>query len=69
MENLYFGILDSTTAVAGFLLLLAVALGGILLGYVAEEEAKGRRLEWLEEPLAAPGEFEEPARMPLRKAA
>jgi hypothetical protein len=61
--------LDPTMAVAGLLVLLAVALGGILFSYVADEEAKGRRIEWLEEPLAMPGMPERAEKGALRKAA
>lgn len=56
-------------AVAGLFALLAVALAGILLGYIADEEAKGRRIEWLEEPLAVPGEYGQPQGIKLKEAA
>jgi hypothetical protein len=54
MEGMFLeaGFLNSTIAVAGLAVLLAVALGGILFSYIADEEAKGRRIDWLEEPLA-----------------
>ena len=59
-----------TIAVAGLLLLFATAMAGILFGYVGDQEAKGRRVDWLEEPLATAGV---PARrlekVELRKAA
>ena len=62
--------LNSTIAVAGLLVLLAVALGSILFGYIADEEAKGRRIDWLEEPLAMPGEPKRVVeKVVLRKAA
>ncbi len=61
--------LNSTLAVAGLLVLLAVALGGILFSYIADEDAKGRRIEWLEEPLAMPGKPERVEKVGLRKAA
>ncbi len=61
--------LSSTIATAGLLILLAVALGGILFGYIADEEAKGRRIEWLEEPLAMPEAPGVVAKVILRKAA
>ena len=61
--------LDSTIATAGLLVLLAVALGGILFSYIADEEAKGRRIEWLEEPLALPGTPERVEKVTLLKAA
>jgi hypothetical protein len=71
MEGLVFGaeFLNSTIAVAGLLVLLAVAMGAILFSYVADEEAKGRRIEWLEEPLAMPGEPERVEAPSLRRAA
>jgi hypothetical protein len=71
MEGLVFGaeFLNPPIAVAGLLVLLAVALGGILFGYIADEEAKGRRIDWLEEPLAMPGTPERVGKVALRKAA
>jgi len=71
MEGLVFGIefLNSTMAVAGLLVLLAVALGGILFGYIADEEAKGRRIDWLEEPLATGWERKPVKKVTLLKAA
>lgn len=56
-------------AAAGLAILLAVALAGILFGYIADEEAKGRRIEWLEEPLAMGGEPEKAQEVRLSKAA
>ncbi len=49
--------------------MLAVAMGAILFGYIADEEAKGRRIEWLEEPLAMAGKPAEGEEVRLRKAA
>lgn len=71
MEGILFeaGFLNSTMATAGLLVLLAVALGGILFGYIADEEAKGRRIDWLEEPLTMGGEPEQVVKAVLRKAA
>ena len=63
------GFLNSTMATAGLLVLLAVAMGGILFGYIADEEAKGRRIDWLEEPLTMGGEPEQVVKAVLRKAA
>lgn len=63
------GFLDPTIAVAGLLVLLAVALGGILFGYIADEEARGRRIDWLEEPLAMPGVPKQVGREIFQKAA
>jgi hypothetical protein len=56
-------------AAAGLFALLAVALAAILLGYIAGEEAKSRRIEWLEEPLAVPGEYGQAQGITLKKAA
>jgi hypothetical protein len=61
--------LDSTIAVAGLLVLLAVAMAGILFSYIADEEAKGRRIEWLEEPLATGWEGKPVEKVTLLKAA
>jgi len=71
MEAIVFetALLDATLAVAGLLVMLAVAMGVILFGYVADEEARGRRIEWLEEPLAMPGESAQAEEVRLRKAA
>ncbi len=71
METLVFGseLLNSTIAVTGLLGLLAVALGGILFSYIADEEAKGRRIDWLEEPLAMPGVPTQVERGVFQKAA
>jgi hypothetical protein len=54
---------------AGLLAFLAVALACILLGYAADEEAKGRRLMWLEEPIAAAPTPVRLEKVELRKAA
>ena len=48
--------LNTDVAVAGLLIMFAVALGGLVFAYIADEEAKGRRIDWLEEPLAMPGD-------------
>ena len=71
MEGMFFevGFLNPTIAVAGLSVLLAVALGGILFSYIADEEARGRRIDWLEEPLAMPGESKPVERAILQKAA
>lgn len=71
MENLVFGseLLNPTIAVASLLVLLAVALGGILFSYIADEEAKGRWIDWLEEPLATGWERKPVEKVTLLKAA
>jgi len=65
MENF----LNVDVAVAGLLIMLAVAIGGLGFAYIADEEAKGRRIDWLEEPLATIGESSEVQETRLRKAA
>lgn len=62
-------IFNPAIAAAGLLVLLAAAMGAILFGYIADEEAKGRRIEWLEEPLACPGEYGQAQGIKLKKAA
>lgn len=71
MEGILFEteLLNATIAAAGLVVMLAVAMGVILFGYVADEEARGRRLEWLEEPLAMAGEPVQVGEVKLRKAA
>ena len=59
----------SPVAFAGGLILLAVLAGGVLLGCIAEEEAKGRRLIWAEEPLPEAGKPALPEAEQLRRAA
>ncbi len=61
--------LDVDVAVAGLLIMFAVAIGGLVFSYIADEEARGRRIEWLEEPLATIGESSEVQETMLRKAA
>ena len=64
--------LESIVGFAGGLILLAFAVGAVLLGYIAHEEAKGRRIDWLEEPLAMagePGQVQEVKEFKLPKAA
>ena len=61
--------LNTDVAVAGLLIMFAVALGGLVFAYIADEEAKGRRIDWLEEPLATIGESSEVQETRLRKAA
>ena len=61
--------LNTDVAVAGLLVMLAVAIGGLAFAYIADEEAKGRRIDWLEEPLATIGESSEVQETRLRKAA
>lgn len=61
--------LPAATLTMGLLAFLAVALAGILLGYAADEDARGRRLAWLEEPLATVPRPVPLERVELRKAA
>ena len=60
---------NTDVAAAGLLVMLAVAIGGLAFAYIADEEAKGRRIDWLEEPLATIGESSEAQETVLRKAA
>jgi len=71
MEGIDYGtvILDPTLSVAVLSVLLLVAMGVLLFAYIADEEARGRRIEWLEEPLAMPGESAQAEEGKLRKAA
>lgn len=59
----------SPVAFASRLILLAVLAGAVLLGYIAGEEAKGRRLIWTEEPLPEAGKPVLPEAEQLRRAA
>lgn len=52
--------LNATIAAAGLATLLAVAIGVLVFSYIADEERKGRRIDWLEEPLAMPGDRAHP---------
>ncbi len=45
-----------TVVATGLAVLLAVSIAGLVFGYIADEERKGRRIDWLEEPLTAPYE-------------
>jgi len=71
MEGILFetGFLNATVAGVGLLAMLAVAMGVILFGYIADEEARGRRIEWLEEPLAMAGKPAQGEEVRLHKAA
>ena len=60
---------NTDVAAAGLLIMFAVAIGGLVFSYIADEEARGRRIEWLEEPLATIGESSEVQETMLRKAA
>jgi len=62
-------IFNVDVAGAGLLIMLAVVIGGLAFAYIADEEAKGRRIDWLEEPLATIGESSEVQETRLRKAA
>ena len=52
--------LNATIAAAGLAILFAVAIGVLVFSYIAGEERKGKRIEWLEEPLAMPGDSVHP---------
>lgn len=62
--------IDLIVATAGLWAMLAAAIGGLLLfGYVSDQEAKGKRLMWLEEPLATAPTPVRLEKVELRKAA
>ncbi len=61
--------LSAAIGTAGLLAFSAVALAGIFFGYVADEEVKGRRLMWLEEPIATVPTPVRLEKVELRKAA
>ena len=71
MEGIFFEpeFLNATVAGLGLLAMLAVVVGAILFGYLADEEARGRRFEWLEESLVMAGEPAQAEEVILRKAA
>jgi len=59
----------SIVGFVGGLILLAFAVGAVLLGYIAHEEAKGRRIAWIEEPLAMIDESRQTQELKVPKAA
>ena len=61
--------LDIDVAVAGLLIMFAVVVAGLGFAYIADEEATGRRIDWLEEPLATPEVSAGDRAVELRKAA
>jgi hypothetical protein len=61
--------LSAAIGTAGLLAFSAVVLAGIFFGYVADEEVKGRRLMWLEEPIATVPTPVRLEKVELRKAA
>jgi len=63
------GILNVDVAVAGLLIMFAVVVAGLGFAYIADEEAKGRRIDWLEEPLATAEKPRHVEVVQLRKAA
>lgn len=71
MEGIVLGseVFASPIAFTGGLILLAILVGGVLLGYIAEEERKGMRFVWLEEPLAMPREPEQVEKAKAHRAA
>ena len=72
MESMVYSgeLIDLIVATAGLWAMLAAAIGGLLFfGYVADEEAKGRRLMWLEEPIATMPTPVRLEKVELRKAA
>ena len=72
MEGILFDIEMFTTPVTVLLgvVLLAIGACGILLGYLADEEASGKRIFWAESPFTDVGATEAPAEsVPYRRAA
>ena len=71
MEGILFDttVFESVVAFLGGIALLATVAAAILLGYVAEKEARGEKVFWAEWPIPE-GEANEPARTEdLRMAA
>lgn len=63
MEGILFDIemFASPFTVLSGLALLAIGVGGILLGRMADEEASGKRIFWAESPFTDVSEAEAPA--------
>lgn len=62
------GLFESPIAVLSGLVLIAVAAYGILLGHMADEEAKGNKVFWAESPFTDVAEKPE-ERVPFLRAA
>ncbi len=62
MEGILFDVtaFESVVAFMGGIALLAIVAAAILLGYVAEKEARGEKVFWAEWPIPE-GETREPA--------
>ncbi len=71
MEGILFEIesIVSPIAVLSGLVLLAVAACGILLGHMADEEAKGKKVFWAESPFTDIGEAAPKERVKYLQAA
>jgi hypothetical protein len=63
------GTFASPIAVLSGLVLLAVAVYGILLGHMADEEAKGKKVFWAESPFTDIGEAAPKERVKYLQAA
>jgi hypothetical protein len=51
------------------LVLLAIGVGGILLGYMSDEEKSGKRIFWAESPFTDVSEARPEEGVPYRRAA
>jgi hypothetical protein len=60
---------DVIIATAGLFVMLWAAVGALLFCYAADEEAKGRQIDWFDEPLATPAAPTPVRKVELRKAA
>jgi hypothetical protein len=68
MEGILTDIMVSSGVLLSILALLAIVVGGILLGRLAEEEKKGKEFHWAEWPLPE-SESDIPAEGLARRAA
>ncbi len=71
MEAILFDVtaFESVAAFLGGVALLATAAAAILLGHVAEKEARGEKVFWAEWPIPESGTHEPAATEELRMAA
>ncbi len=71
MEGILFGttVFESLVAFLGGVALLAIVAAAILIGYVAEKEARGERVFWAEWPIPERETHEPAGTEELRMAA
>jgi hypothetical protein len=62
-------VFGSAYAIVGGVLLLAVAVGFSILGYVSDGEAEGKRFSWAEWPIPEADETVHPEEMEILLAA